>query len=66
MPFQSDAQRKFLYSQHPDVAAEFASKTPKGANLPEHKKKSKKGGALQAAAARRMAKLKGQKGNGSN
>lgn len=55
MPFQSDAQRKFLYSQHPDVAKEFASKTPKGANLPEHKGKSKKHNkAQQDAIARRL------------
>lgn len=36
MPFVSEAQRKFLWSQHPSVAREFASATPKGAKLPEH------------------------------
>lgn len=36
MPFKSDAQRKFLFAKHPEIAKEFASKTPKGANLPEH------------------------------
>ncbi len=43
MPFVSQAQRKFLFAKHPRVAKEFASKTPKGAKLPEHvMKKSKK------------------------
>lgn len=38
MPFRSNAQRKFLYAKHPDVAKEFAKHTPKGAKLPEHVK----------------------------
>lgn len=59
MPFQSDAQRKFLYSKHPDVAKEFADKTPKGANLPEHKKKKKHNKAQQDAIARRISGGKG-------
>ena len=37
-PFQSEAQRKFLFAKHPEVAREFAAKTPKGAKLPERKK----------------------------
>lgn len=44
--FRSQAQRKFLFSQKPRLAAEFASKTPKGTKLPEHvgdkKRKTKK------------------------
>lgn len=35
MPFQSDAQRKFMYSQKPEMAKKFAKETPKGVNLPE-------------------------------
>lgn len=35
MPFKSDAQRKFLYSQKPEIAKEFAKETPKGVDLPE-------------------------------
>lgn len=35
MPFKSDAQRRFLYSQKPEIAKEFAEKTPKGIDLPE-------------------------------
>jgi hypothetical protein len=41
-PFKSELQRKFLYANEPEVAKEFASKTPKGAKLPK-KLKSKKG-----------------------
>ena len=36
MPFKSDAQRKYLFAKKPGVAKEFASKTKKGAKLPEH------------------------------
>jgi len=43
MPFRSKQQRKFLYSQKPEIAAEFAEHTPKGAKLPKKvKKKAKK------------------------
>lgn len=42
MPFRSQAQRKFLFAKKPAIAAEFASKTPKGAKLPEHVKKMKR------------------------
>lgn len=38
MPFQSESQRRFLFSQHPKIAEEFAEHTPKNANLPEHAK----------------------------
>jgi hypothetical protein len=34
-PFKSEAQRGFLYSNKPDVAKEYASKTPKGKKLPK-------------------------------
>lgn len=37
MPFQSDAQRRFLYAKHPEIAKEFAAHTPKGKDLPEKK-----------------------------
>lgn len=30
MPFQSEAQRRFMYANHPKMAAEWESKTPKG------------------------------------
>ena len=35
MPFVSQAQRKHLYANEPDVAREFEKKTPKGKKLPE-------------------------------
>lgn len=37
MPFQSDAQRRFMYAQHPGIAKRWAKHTPKGENLPEKK-----------------------------
>lgn len=42
MPFKSEAQRKYLWAKHPDVAKEFASKTPKGKKLPKKVKKRRK------------------------
>lgn len=63
MPFQSQAQRGFMYSQHPEIAKEFEAKTPKGKQLPQHKsdKKKKHNKAQQDAIARR---LSGGKGSG--
>lgn len=40
MPFKSQAQRAFLYSQKPKIAKEFAAKTPKGKQLPKKVKTS--------------------------
>ena len=39
MPFQSEAQRRFLFMKHPEIAKRWSDKygTPK--NLPFHKKK---------------------------
>jgi len=42
MPFKSVKQRKYLFSQKPEVAKEFESKTKKGVSLPEKVKKKKK------------------------
>ena len=39
MPFQSQAQRGFMYAKHPKMAKEFESKTPKGKPLPYKKSK---------------------------
>ncbi len=36
MPFKSEAQRKYLYANNPEVAKEFEKHTPKGKKLPEH------------------------------
>ena len=35
-PFKSEAQRRFLFARHPEIAREFAANTPKGTKLPEH------------------------------
>lgn len=35
MPFKSQAQRKFMYSKHPEMAKEWEKKTPKGKKLPK-------------------------------
>ena len=54
MPFKSQAQRRYLFAQHPTIAAEFAAATPKGTKLPERvsgKKPSKKPSEKQAAGA---------------
>ena len=42
MPFVSQAQRKWMFAKKPRMAAEWASKTPKGTKLPEHVKRKKK------------------------
>lgn len=42
MPFKSKAQERYLYANKPELAKEFAAKTPKKAKLPEHVKPKKK------------------------
>lgn len=41
-PFQSQAQRGFMYARHPEIAKRWEKETPKGKKLPYHKKKSKR------------------------
>lgn len=36
MPFVSQAQRGFMYANHPEIAKEFEAHTPAGAKLPYH------------------------------
>ena len=36
MPFKSQAQRSFMYTQHPKMAKEFEKHTPKNKKLPQH------------------------------
>lgn len=52
MPFVSNAQRKFMFAKKPELAKEFAAKTPNMKKLPEHvaKKKGKKNPKKVAAA----------------
>jgi hypothetical protein len=47
MPFKSQAQRGFMYANHPKMAKEFEEATPKGKELPEHVKKMADGGMVQ-------------------
>ena len=35
MPFQSDAQRRWMYATDPKMADKWQTETPKGADLPE-------------------------------
>ena len=42
MPFQSAAQRRYLYKYHPAIAERWEKETPKGKKLPEHKKQKPK------------------------
>lgn len=35
MPFQSQAQRSFMYAKHPEIAKRWEKETPPG-KLPEH------------------------------
>jgi hypothetical protein len=41
MPFKSQAQRAYLYANHPDIAKEFEAETPPGVALPGHARKAK-------------------------
>lgn len=36
MPFESKAQRSYMYANHPALAKEFEKATPKDAKLPAH------------------------------
>ena len=40
MPFKSNAQRRWMYANHPEMAKEWSEHTPKGVKLPEHVKKA--------------------------
>ena len=48
VPFKSKAQRGYLWANHPEVAREFASATPKGVKLPDHVKKANETGMARA------------------
>ncbi len=39
MPFKSEAQRKWMWAEHPEMAKRWQKHTPKGKRLPEHVKK---------------------------
>jgi hypothetical protein len=42
MPFKSQSQRKYLWTNRPEIAKEFESKTPKNKKLPKKVKKNGK------------------------
>jgi hypothetical protein len=35
MPFKSEAQRRFLFANDPELAEEFAKVTPEGTTIPD-------------------------------
>lgn len=37
MPFKSKAQMRYMFSQHPEMAKEWAEHTPKNKKLPNRK-----------------------------
>lgn len=41
MPFKSNAERKWMFANHPQMAREFQSHTPSSVHLPEHVSHSK-------------------------
>jgi hypothetical protein len=47
MPFVSQKQRAWMYSQKPEMAKEWESATPKGKKLPKYAKGSKAAGIHQ-------------------
>jgi len=40
-PFRSKSQQRFMFSQHPEIAKEFAEHTKNFSKLPEHVKPRK-------------------------
>lgn len=42
MPFVSEAQRKWMYSNKPKMASQWAAHTPKGKKLPKKVSSSKR------------------------
>jgi hypothetical protein len=42
MPFESEAQRRFMWAEHPDIAQRWSDKYGTGKGLPYHKRKAKR------------------------
>lgn len=42
MPFKSEAQRRFMYANHPDIAARWSKEYPNQGKLPKHVSKKLK------------------------
>lgn len=47
MPFKSKAQQRFMFSQHPEMAKEFADATPDISKLPDHVQHMADGGEVK-------------------
>jgi hypothetical protein len=48
MPFQSKAQRAFMYANHPAIAKRWSAEYPNQGALPDRKKSKKTADALRA------------------
>ncbi len=46
-PFQSEAQRKWMHANHPEMADRWEEHTPKGKKLPRYKKGAKRGSVVR-------------------
>jgi len=53
MPFKSEAQRRYLWMEHPEVAKRWAKKYGTPRNLPYHKGEKKRSAVAQAIDERR-------------
>ena len=42
MPYESEAQRRYMHAQHPDIAARWDAEYPNQGPLPEHVTKKKR------------------------
>lgn len=64
MPFVSEAQRRYMYANHPKLAKEFETATPENADLPERVKKdsSKKNHDRKRAAMKALLQQENNKG----
>lgn len=49
MPFKSEAQRRYLWAEHPSIASQWAHEYPGQKNLPKHVKKRRKAAAVLSA-----------------
>jgi hypothetical protein len=43
MPFKSEAQRRWMYANDPEMAKRWQAETPKGKRLPKRVRKKKEG-----------------------
>lgn len=43
MSFKSDAQRRFMYANHPDIARRWSKEHPNQGDLPDHVSDPKEG-----------------------